>query len=196
MYDALVGLTAKVAGVALLTADERAAATYELLDVEVESTDSFADELRRLLSGVDVAGLAAALGVGERTVRSWARAERSTSPDMVFALEDRLAVPPGTLSRHLGYLPLGRDEAEGIVATRVGTRVREEAGRYRARVPPDVARLVDRVDAAAAAHRGLQLELMRVAIEDFEAEHGPLTEEELHEARRDLASALDRSATA
>lgn len=158
--------------------------------------DSFAGELRRLLSGIDVAGLAAALGVGERTVRSWARAERSTSPEMVFALEDRLAVAPGTLSRHLGYLPLGRDQAERIAATRIAARVGEDAGRYRARVPADVARLVDRVDTTAAARRGLQLELMRIAVEDFEAEHGPLTEEEIDEARADLASEVDRSATA
>lgn len=160
------------------------------------SIDSFAGELRRLLAGVDVAGLAAVLGVGERTIRSWARAERSTSPDVVFALEDRLAAAPGTLSRHLGYLPLDRDEAERIVATRIAAQVREDAGRYRARVPADVARLVDRVDADAAARRGLQLELMRVAVEDFEAEHGPLTEEEMEEARADLASAIGRSATA
>lgn len=42
---------------------------------------------------------------------------------------------------------------------------------------------------------GLHLELMRIAVEDFEAEHGLLTAEEIEEARRDLASAIDRSAT-
>lgn len=159
------------------------------------SIESFAGELRRLLAGVDVAGLAGALGVGERTVRSWARAERSTSPDVVFALEHRLAVAPGTLSRHLGYLPVGRDEAERIGATKIAAQVREDAGRYRAQVPADVARLVDRVDAGAAARRGLQLELMRIAVEDFEAEHGPLTAEEIEEARSDLAGEIDRSVT-
>lgn len=35
-YDALVGLTAKVAGARLLTRDERAIRTYELLDVDYE----------------------------------------------------------------------------------------------------------------------------------------------------------------
>lgn len=160
------------------------------------SVDSFAEELRRLLSGVDVAGLAAVLGVSERTVRSWARAERSTSPEVVFALERRLSVAPGTLSRHLGYLPLGSHEAEGVVASRIAAQVREDAGRYRYQAAPDVARLVDRVDEATAARRGLQLELMRVAVEDFQSEHGPLTEEEIAQARRDLASVIDRSTTA
>jgi predicted nucleic acid-binding protein len=35
-YDALVGLTAKVAGATLLTRDRRAVRTYELLDVDYE----------------------------------------------------------------------------------------------------------------------------------------------------------------
>ncbi|MCB9442232.1 MAG: type II toxin-antitoxin system VapC family toxin [Mycolicibacterium sp.] len=35
-YDALVGLTAKVAGARLLTRDQRAIRTYELLDVDYE----------------------------------------------------------------------------------------------------------------------------------------------------------------
>jgi hypothetical protein len=160
------------------------------------SLESFAAELRRLVSGRDVAALAAALGVSERTVRSWTRAERLTAPGVVFALEDRLGVAPGTLSRHLGYLPVGRDEAEGVLASRVAERVREDAGRYRAAVSPEVARLVDRVDEDAAARRGLQLELMRVAVEDFEAEHGPLTAEELEQARQDLARVIGQPGAA
>jgi predicted nucleic acid-binding protein len=35
VYDALVGLTAKIAGATLITADRRAHATYELVGVEV-----------------------------------------------------------------------------------------------------------------------------------------------------------------
>ena len=97
------------------------------------------------------------------------------------------------LSRHLGYLPVGRDEAEGIVAARIAERVREDTADYRASVSPDVARPLDRVDADAAAHRGLQLELMRVTVENFEAEHGPLAAEEVDQARRDLARWIGRS---
>lgn len=158
--------------------------------------ESFAAELRRLVSGTDVAALAAAVGVRERTIRSWTRAERRPAPDVVFALEERLAVTPGTLSRHLGYLPVGREAAEALAGATVAERVREETSRYRAGVSPDVARLVERVDADEAARRGLQLELMRVAVEDFEAEHGPLDPEELEQARRDLARAVGRSGAA
>lgn len=160
------------------------------------SVESFAVELRRLVSGTDVGELAEALDVSERTIRSWTRAERLTSPDVVFTLEDRLGVTPGTLSRHLGYLPVGRDEAERMIEDTVAERVREDAAGYRAGTGPDVARLIDRVDAAAAARRGLQLELMRVAVEDFEAEHGPLTAAEIEQARRDLAGPLDGSGAA
>lgn len=36
VYDALVGLTAKASGVTLVTADERAAAIYELLEIDTQ----------------------------------------------------------------------------------------------------------------------------------------------------------------
>jgi hypothetical protein len=39
IYDALVGLTAKLHGAALVTADRRAAQTYELIGVEVRWLD-------------------------------------------------------------------------------------------------------------------------------------------------------------
>lgn len=160
------------------------------------SAESFAGELQRLVSGTDVGELAEALGVSERTIRSWTRAERLTAPDVVFALEDRLGVRPGSLSRHLGYLPVGRDEAEAMVEDSIVERVREDAAAYRAASGPHIARLMDRVDAAAAARNGLQLELMRVAVEDFESQHGPLTTAEIAQARQDLAGVLDESGTA
>jgi transcriptional regulator with XRE-family HTH domain len=157
---------------------------------------SFAEELRELLAGEDVAALAADLGVSERAVRSWARGERSTSPEVVFALEQRLGVPPGALSRHLGYRPLARGEAWDIAASRVASRVAEQAGRYRAQAPEGTERLLDRVDEEAAARRGLQLELLRIAVEDFESEHGALTAEEIERARQELTGELGTSATA
>lgn len=160
------------------------------------SLETFAGELRRVMSRTDIADLSAAMGVTERAIRSWIRAERVPAPQVVFTLEERLALTPGTLSRHLGYLPVGREEAEALAATRIARRAREDAGRYRAEVSPDVARLVSRVDVDEAARRGLQLELMRVAVEDFEAEHGPLGGEEIDQARHDLVRVIDRSGSA
>lgn len=157
---------------------------------------SFAEELRELLAGEDVAALATDLGVSERAVRSWARGERSTSPEVVFALEQRLGVASGTLSRHLGYRPLARGEAWDIAASRVAARVTEQAGRYRVQAPAATEGLLDRIDEETAARRGLQLELLRIAVEDFESEHGALTAEEIELARRQLTGELGTSATA
>lgn len=145
---------------------------------------SFAAELRRLVEDVSLPRLATQLGVAERTVRSWLRAERVTSPDMVFALERHLNLPAGTLSRHLGYVPAAEAATE-IVHAAVTRRVAESVGDYAAELAADQ-RLLERVEIERAAQRGLRLELLRVAVEDFEAEHGPLSVEELSQARTEM----------
>lgn len=60
-------------------------------------------------------------------------------------------------------------------------------------IAAEVERLLRGVDASTAARRGLQLALMCVAVEDFEAEDGRLTDEEIEEARQDLADAIGPS---
>src|SRR5438128_717120 len=49
--------------------------------------------------------LAAKLSVSQPAVSDWINADSEPAPEMVFAAEKALGQPPGTLSRHLGYLP-------------------------------------------------------------------------------------------
>lgn len=46
------------------------------------------------------------VGVKQSTMSSWVNGVAAPSPDTVFALEAAIKVPPGSLSRHLGYVPL------------------------------------------------------------------------------------------
>lgn len=50
--------------------------------------------------------LARRIGKSQSIIARYEAGELSpVDPDIVFALERALRVPPGTLSRHLGYLP-------------------------------------------------------------------------------------------
>lgn len=53
------------------------------------------------------ARLGAALDVSWHAVGSWEKGIWAPAPEKVFEIERLLDLPPGTLSRHLGYLPLG-----------------------------------------------------------------------------------------
>lgn len=59
--------------------------------------------------------LADELGTTQPAVSAWTRADAEPAPSTVFALERALELPPGHLSRLLGYLPL--DAVEGSAAT-------------------------------------------------------------------------------
>lgn len=49
--------------------------------------------------------LAEALGVKQPTVSAWITGDAEPAPEVVFRAEEHLRLAPGTLSRHLGYLP-------------------------------------------------------------------------------------------
>jgi transcriptional regulator with XRE-family HTH domain len=50
--------------------------------------------------------LADAIGVTDDTVRKWINGAHAPDPATVFAVEETLGLPPGELSRHLGYVPV------------------------------------------------------------------------------------------
>lgn len=50
-------------------------------------------------------GLGDRLGVSQPAVSDWINGESEPAPEMVFVIESQLKIPPGSLSRHLGYLP-------------------------------------------------------------------------------------------
>lgn len=61
----------------------------------------------RLAAGVSQTELAARAGVTQPAVSGWEGAKFVPEPAQVFALERALGVPPGGLSAHLGYVPVG-----------------------------------------------------------------------------------------
>lgn len=128
------------------------------------SSTSFRLYLEALLRGTSQVRLARALGVSPQLVSDWKRGRRTPSPDQLFAIERALDVEPGRLSRHLGYVPADAEAAavEGLL-TDVRTRVRAQTAG-----------------------------LLRMAVEDFEGEHGALTGDELRdaEARLSVASGI------
>jgi transcriptional regulator with XRE-family HTH domain len=52
------------------------------------------------------ADLAGHFGSIQSTVSQWVRGEAEPRPVVVFAIEQALELEPGTLSQHLGYLPI------------------------------------------------------------------------------------------
>lgn len=65
--------------------------------------------------------VAGELGVSTSTMSSWKLGQPPALPAMVFALEGALDLPPGHLSRHLGYLPVDEpgpdDPIEAAIVT-------------------------------------------------------------------------------
>lgn len=65
--------------------------------------DALADALSRL--GWAQRTLADALGMSQSTISHWKAGTSEPPPRTVFAIEKTLNLPPGELSRHLGYVP-------------------------------------------------------------------------------------------
>lgn len=51
-------------------------------------------------------GLGRSLGIGQSTISAWVADRAVPSQFVVFKVEAALELSPGTLSRHLGYLPV------------------------------------------------------------------------------------------
>jgi transcriptional regulator with XRE-family HTH domain len=56
--------------------------------------------------GLSQSQVGAKVGRVQTTVSDWVLGRAEPPASVVFALEDTLGLAPGTLSRHLGYLPL------------------------------------------------------------------------------------------
>ena len=56
--------------------------------------------------------LADALGITQSAISAWKYGNAEPAPVTVFRIERVLGVEPGTLSVHLGFLPLGAGSAE------------------------------------------------------------------------------------
>jgi transcriptional regulator with XRE-family HTH domain len=52
--------------------------------------------------------------ISQGSVSAWLAGKQTPGTDAVFAMERLLAVPPGALSRHMGYLPLSAVEVQTV----------------------------------------------------------------------------------
>lgn len=73
------------------------------------SRTDFSKALVELLAakGRNQSDLARALGLTPSAISYWTTAKSEPEPELVFRAEAALGVPLGTLSRHLGYVPVG-----------------------------------------------------------------------------------------
>lgn len=58
-------------------------------------------------AAVTAPAVARHVGLTDDAVRKWLSGKSEPNPHVVFAVEELLAVAPGDLSRHLGYVPVG-----------------------------------------------------------------------------------------
>lgn len=56
--------------------------------------------------GMTQHGLGRSLGIGQSTISAWVADRATPGHAIVFRVERELGVSPGSLSRHLGYLPV------------------------------------------------------------------------------------------
>lgn len=156
------------------------------------SDASFARTLAVALKQRSQVAVAAALGVSPQLVSDWKRGRRRPPPGQVFALERVLATEPGMLSRHLGFVPV---DAEDAAATGITDQVRERVAALLGDPLPELEQLVPDMDdfTSRAAARGFGLELLRLAVDDFEREHGAFSTGELERARARLDQAARSS---
>lgn len=85
----------------------------------------------RVTTKAEREALAEQLGVSPEAVRTWTTGERVPDPDVVFTIEKQLKLKSGTLSRHLGYLPLdARDSLSVEAAIAADATINEDGRRY------------------------------------------------------------------
>ncbi len=106
-----------VLGVPLLVNPKRRYSLAEPADLGAFG-DALADALSRL--GWTQRTLADALGMSQSAVSHWKAGTSEPLPRTVFAVEETLGLPPGELSRHLGYLPAGDVPAATVEAAIAG----------------------------------------------------------------------------
>lgn len=81
-------------------------ALRSLLESHKHTQRQFGEAIGELIRGADKP-------YAQSTVRDWIE-KAAPAPEIVFEMEGYLLVPPGTLSQHLGYLPLGARSIETV----------------------------------------------------------------------------------
>lgn len=88
-------------------------------DIQTARLRAFGDALRSALKVHDMTqeDLAEKLNVRQGNISDWVRGVTSPrDPELTFTVERAIGVPPGSLSTHLGYLPL--EAVESVASVR------------------------------------------------------------------------------
>lgn len=70
--------------------------------------------------------LAGVLGRAQNTVSTWVSGDAAPAPEVVFDVEDHLGLRPGTLSRHLGYVPAPVGDGAVVDAVEADPRLTDD----------------------------------------------------------------------
>lgn len=93
----------------------RAFRAARTLTTTPHDSSAFGAALTAAVDGMNVAQLASRLGGIPRIVlREWMSGQTAPPPYVVFRLEQILALPPGALARHLGYVPINVEPARDV----------------------------------------------------------------------------------
>lgn len=76
------------------------------MQATAEQLRAFGDALAIQLTGADRGALLEQLGVSRAALQQWLAGTHEAKRAKVFLLEEILDLRPGSLSKHLGYLPL------------------------------------------------------------------------------------------
>lgn len=76
--------------------------------------------------GVSQTALARALGRAQNTVSTWVAGDAAPPPDVVFDVEHHLRLAPGSLSRHLGYVPAPMTDEPVVDAVEADPRLTDD----------------------------------------------------------------------
>jgi len=75
----------------------------------------FKEALTRAMGNLPQVEVARKAGVAPSTLSTWLSGG-GAKPDQVFAVERALDLPPGNLSRHLGYVPVSEQPVASVEA--------------------------------------------------------------------------------
>lgn len=107
-----------VIGIAYTCDMSERAGLAELTENQSERV-AFGEAMQAALTmrGVHQTTLAKHLGTSQSVVSQWRHGQYTCPPPVVFAIEDFLRLPPGYLSRHMGYCPTSAVTDPPLVGT-------------------------------------------------------------------------------
>ncbi len=153
----------------------------------------FAAALTAALDDRVQAEVARAAGISPQLLSDWKAGRREPGVQDVFRVERELALTPGHLSKHLGYVPY---DARQAVERDLAAETARQIETYLGDDLDAAVELLGNLDdfAEQFVERNLRRELLRAVLEDIEREHGPAPEAVRRQARQDYDRAFAAAA--